>query len=96
MRESIFVTSQQIARTPERRHRLDKTVKMWSKLHTQMTLSYVIVSVVSALLVELLLVLIVFLVILRLPIIDQATMETVDGAAQYTRSKSPGRPTGTR
>jgi serine phosphatase RsbU (regulator of sigma subunit) len=68
----------QIAR-PQKGEKL----KTRSKLRTQMTISYVIVSVVSALLVELLLVVLVFLVILRLPIIDQATLDTASGAAQY-------------
>ena len=43
----------------------------------------VVVSVVSALLVELLLVLLFFFVILRLPFVDQGTMDAANGTAQY-------------
>ncbi|HEY6541809.1 MAG TPA: SpoIIE family protein phosphatase, partial [Ktedonobacteraceae bacterium] len=57
--------------------------KPWSKLSVRMTISYVAVSVVSALLVELLLVMIFFFVILRLPFIDQSTMDSASSAAQY-------------
>src|SRR6266849_10218868 len=65
------------------RHHQDKTLRMWSKLRMRMTISYVVVSVVSALLVELLLASIFFLVILRLPFLDQGTMDAANGAAQY-------------
>lgn len=58
-------------------------LKPWSKLRVRMTISYVVVSVVSALLVELILALIFFLVILRLPIVDQGTMDSASSAAQY-------------
>lgn len=57
--------------------------KPWSKLRVRMTISYVVVSVVSALLVELILALIFFLIILRLPIIDQGTKDSASSAAQY-------------
>ena len=57
--------------------------KVWSKLSVRMTISYVIVSVVSALLVEVILALIFFFVILRLPFIDQGTLDSASGAAQY-------------
>jgi serine phosphatase RsbU (regulator of sigma subunit) len=57
--------------------------KSWSKLRVRMTISYVVVSVVSALLVEVLLASLFFLVIARLPFVDQSTMDTAQGAAQY-------------
>ena len=57
--------------------------KPWSKLRVRMTISYVVVSVVSALLVEVILALIFFLVILRLPIVDQGTKDSASSAAQY-------------
>jgi serine phosphatase RsbU (regulator of sigma subunit) len=68
---------------PTRRHHKNGTLKMWSKLRVRMTISYVIVSVVSALLVELLLASIFFLVILRMPFIDQGTLDSANGVAQY-------------
>ena len=58
-------------------------LKSWSKLRVRMTISYVVVSVVSALLVELLLTLLFFFVILRLPFVDQSTYNSATGAAQY-------------
>src|SRR5713226_6026729 len=64
------------------RHRQDKTLKMWSKLRVRMTITYVGVSVVSALLVELLLASIFFLIILRSPFVDQNTLDTANYAAQ--------------
>jgi serine phosphatase RsbU (regulator of sigma subunit) len=57
-------------------------LKFWSKLRVQMTISYVGVSVVSALLVELLLASIFFLIILRLPFLDQNMIDTANYAAQ--------------
>ena len=58
-------------------------LKSWSKLRVRMTISYVVVSVVSALLVELLLTLLFFLVILRLPFVDQATLDSATSTAQF-------------
>ncbi|HKV59862.1 MAG TPA: SpoIIE family protein phosphatase [Ktedonobacteraceae bacterium] len=72
--------SQEIVNKPERRQRREK--KMWSKLRLRMTISYVVVSVVSALLVELLLVSLFFLVILRLPFVDSATLISAKSTAQ--------------
>ena len=60
-----------------------ENLKPWSKLQVRMTISYVVVSVVSALLVELLLALIFFLFILRLPFVDQSTMDAANSAARY-------------
>ena len=60
-----------------------KKIKSWSKLRVRMTISYVVVSVVSALLVELLLAMIFFFVILRLPFVDQSTMDSANNAAQF-------------
>lgn len=57
-------------------------LRMWAKLQVRMTMSYVIVSVVTALLLELLLVLVVFFVLARLPGIDQMNLTTAKGAAQ--------------
>ncbi|HLX59428.1 MAG TPA: SpoIIE family protein phosphatase [Ktedonobacteraceae bacterium] len=48
-----------------------------------MTITYVGVSVASALLVELLLASIFFLIILRLPFVDQNTIDTANHAAQF-------------
>lgn len=56
--------------------------KPWSKLSVRMTISYVGVSVVSALLVELLLALIFLLVLLRLPFVDQDVIDSANYAAQ--------------
>lgn len=66
-----------------RRAQKGEKPKPWSKLSVRMTISYVVVSVVSALLVELLLALLFFLVILRLPFIDQGTLDSANSAAQY-------------
>lgn len=51
-------------------------------LQLRMTASYVVVSVVTALLVELLLIVIFVLVILRLPFVDQSTQDTAGQTAQ--------------
>ncbi|HKV57069.1 MAG TPA: hypothetical protein VJO32_02270, partial [Ktedonobacteraceae bacterium] len=66
--------SQEIVKKSGRRQRREK--KAWSKLRLRMTISYVVVSVVSALLVELLLASLFFLVILRLPFVDSATLSS--------------------
>jgi serine phosphatase RsbU (regulator of sigma subunit) len=66
-----------------RRPQKDEKLKTWSKLGVRMTISYVGVSVVSALLVELLLALIFFLIISRLPIVDQNTIDNANIAARY-------------
>lgn len=75
--------SEEQASKPIERPQKGEKLRSRSKLRVQMTISYVIVSVVSALLVELLLVLIFFLVILRLPFIDQTTMDAAGAAAQH-------------
>ena len=64
------------------RHRQRDGLRMWSKLQVRMTMSYVLVSVATALLLELLLILFFFLVIARLPYVDQATMDTAQRTAQ--------------
>ncbi|MGH2497041.1 MAG: PP2C family protein-serine/threonine phosphatase, partial [Ktedonobacteraceae bacterium] len=72
--------SLEIVKKPGRRQRREK--KAWSKLRVRMTISYVVVSVVSALLVELLLASFFFLVILRLPFVDSATLISAKNTAQ--------------
>ncbi len=57
-----------------------KTLKLWSRLQVRMTISYVVVSVVSALLIELLLIVIFFVVIS--PFIDQYFLDTAKRIAQ--------------
>jgi serine phosphatase RsbU (regulator of sigma subunit) len=66
-----------------KRSHKDEKLKPWSKLRVRMTISYVAVSVVSALLVELLLAMLFFFVILRLPFVDQSTLDSAGSAAQY-------------
>jgi serine phosphatase RsbU (regulator of sigma subunit) len=72
---------EQVDKREGRAYKGDK-LKFWSKLRVQMTISYVGVSVVSALLVELLLALLFFLIILRLPFVDQTAMNTANHVAQ--------------
>src|SRR5215472_3976310 len=60
--------------------RKHKTMKLWSRLQVRMTTSYVVVSVVSALLIELLLI-VLFLVVLT-PFIDQNAQGTARQTAQ--------------
>src|SRR5215472_14295567 len=57
-----------------------KTLKLWSRLQVDMTISYVGVSVVTALLIELLL-FVIFFVVLS-PLIDQNVQEIVRQTAQ--------------
>src|SRR6266513_144363 len=57
-----------------------KTRKLWSRLQVRMTTSYVVVSVVSALLIELLLIVIFFVVIS--PFIDQYFLDTAKRITQ--------------
>ncbi len=57
-------------------------LRVWAKLQVRMTASYVIVSVVIVLLLELLAFLIIFFVLARLPGIDQTNLTTAKGAAQ--------------
>src|SRR6266487_3090249 len=57
-----------------------KTLKLWSTLQVRMTTSYVVVSVVSALLIELLLIVLFFVVIT--PFIDQYFQNTAHRIAQ--------------
>ena len=56
-------------RKPAKRQRQRNTLKLWSRLQMRMTISYVGVSVVIALLLELLLIVIFFVVLA--PFIDQ-------------------------
>src|SRR6266487_3990272 len=65
-------------RKPAERKR--KTLKLWSRLQVRMTISYVVVSVVSALLIELLLIVIFFVVIS--PFIDQYFLDTAKRITQ--------------
>jgi serine phosphatase RsbU (regulator of sigma subunit) len=55
---------------------------MWSRLQIRMTMSYVIVSVVTALLLELLALLVLVLVISRLPVVGQNTETAASSVAQ--------------
>src|SRR5215469_2918846 len=57
-----------------------KTLKLWSRLQVRMTTSYVVVSVVSALLLELLVILFFFMVLS--PFIDQNIQDTARQAAK--------------
>src|SRR5215471_11857104 len=57
-----------------------KPPKLWSRLQVRMTISYVVVSVVSALVIELLLILL-FLVVLT-PLIDQNVQDIARQTAQ--------------
>src|SRR5579872_6600445 len=75
-------TEEQVSKRVRRPHKGER-LKTWSKLRVRMTISYVVVSIVSALLVELLLALIFFLVILRSPFVDQNTIDTANLTAQY-------------
>jgi len=58
------------------------SLRLWSKLQVRMTMSYVGVSVATALLVELLLILIFVFIIAHLPFVDQNTMTAARDAAQ--------------
>jgi hypothetical protein len=57
-----------------------KTLKLWSRLQVRMTISYVVVSVVSALVLELLL--IVFFYVVLTPFIDQNFQDEARRTAQ--------------
>lgn len=57
-----------------------KKLKLWSRLQVRMTTSYVVVSVVSALLIELILI-VLFLVVIT-PLIDQNVQDTARRTAQ--------------
>ncbi|HEU0000417.1 MAG TPA: SpoIIE family protein phosphatase [Ktedonobacteraceae bacterium] len=74
-------TEEKVSKRKERIHK-DRKLKSWSKLRVRMTISYVVVSVVSALLVEVLLASLFFLVILRLPFVDSATLSSAKSTAQ--------------
>src|SRR5579859_8004480 len=63
--------------------RWKRLLKKRPGLQLRMTISYVVVSVTIALLVELLLVGILFFVILRLPYMDQNTQDTTEQRAQF-------------
>jgi hypothetical protein len=64
-----MMKSEENTRKSIRRHRQRDSLRLWSKLQVRMTMSYVGVSVVTALLVELLVVLIFIFVIARLPFV---------------------------
>src|SRR6266516_60090 len=68
------------ANKPMRHKRQRKALKLWSRLQGRMTISYVGVSVVTALLIELLL-FVIFLVVLS-PLIDQNVLDTARRTAQ--------------
>ncbi len=68
------------ANKPMRHKRQRKALKLWSRLQGRMTISYVGVSVVTALLIELLL-FVIFLVVLS-PLIDQNVQDTARRTAQ--------------
>jgi serine phosphatase RsbU (regulator of sigma subunit) len=68
------------ANKPMRHKRQRKTLKWWPRLQVRMTISYVGVSVVTALLIELLL-FVIFLVVLS-PLIDQNVQDTARRTAQ--------------
>src|ERR1051326_974172 len=65
-----------------RQHRGDG-LKLWSRLQTRMTLSYVGVSIVTALLLEFLLLMIFIFVIARLPFVDQSVLNEATHTAQF-------------
>src|ERR1700736_699424 len=79
--ERNMKSEEQINMRKGRAYKGDK-LKFWSKLRVQMTISYVGVSVVSALLVEFLLASIFFFVLLRLPFVDQNMIDSADYAAR--------------
>ena len=58
------------------------TLKMWSRLQMRMAISYVGLSVIIALLLELLLSLIFFIVVPRLPFVDQGALDSAKQSAQ--------------
>src|SRR5689334_25333708 len=58
-------------------------LRMWAKLQVRMTASYVAVSVVTALLLELLLILFLVFVLARLPAIDQSNLVVARSTAQF-------------
>jgi len=64
-----------------RRHRSDK-LKPWARLQARMAFSYVAVSVVIALFLELLLIIIFLTVIIRLPFVSQSTIDAANTTAQ--------------
>jgi len=68
------------ANEPMRQKHQRKTLKLWSRLQVRMTTSYVGVSVVTALLIELVL-FVIFFVVLS-PLIDQNVQEIVRQTAQ--------------
>jgi serine phosphatase RsbU (regulator of sigma subunit) len=75
--------SKENTRKSIRRHRQRDSLRIWAKLQVRMTMSYVVVSVVTALLLELLLLLIFVFVIARLPFLDQSAMTAARGTAQF-------------
>ena len=76
--------SNESAREPmERSSLLNRLLKKRPGLQLRMTISYVVVSVTIALLIELLFVGIFFFVILRLPYVDQNTQDATEQRAQF-------------
>ncbi len=73
---------------PMERHHKGDGLKKWSRLQARMTLSYVGVSIVTALLLELLLVMIFIFVVARLPFVDQTTLDTAKRTAQFYALKA--------
>lgn len=74
--------SEEIARKAMKPNRRSDKLKKWSKLQVRMTISYVGVSVVTALLVELLIGLLFFVVLARFPFADQGSVDTAKRTAQ--------------
>src|SRR6516164_3704057 len=71
------------------RHKLQRNpLKMWSRLQVHMTTSYVGVSVITALLIELLL-FVIFLVVLS-PLIDQNVQDIARRTAQSYALEAAG------
>jgi len=75
--------SKESTRQPAERKRQDDGFKKRRGLQLRMTISYVAVSVATALLLELLLIAVFFFVILRLPVIDSNTLKAAQQIA-YT------------
>lgn len=74
--------SKENARKHKEQRRPGEKLRPWSRLQVRMTVSYVVVSVVIALLLELIVVAVFFIVIERLPFVDQNTMDAATSTAQ--------------
>ncbi len=76
--------SNERAREPmERRRQGIRFLKKRPGLQLRMTISYVVVSVITALLFELIIIGVFFFVILRLPFVDQNTQDATEQTAQF-------------